>query len=109
MTDLLKNSLDARSPHERLGIVIVGIDEFRDGLDQFRNAGEAAAPDALVSQFAKPPFDQVEPRRGRWREVQVKAEMAGKPALDFRMLMGAVVVQNQVQFHFTGEFRIQLF
>src|SRR3990172_46532 len=96
MADLRQNLLYAGRPDERLGSIVVGFDEFLDGRDQLRNTREAAAANALVGQLAEPAFDQVEPRsRGR-REVQLKASMLGQPALHLRMVVRAVVVQDQV-------------
>jgi len=70
--------------------------------DQFLHAMERAATQALLGQVAKPTFDQVEPGTGRGREVQVQARMNAQPVLDIRMLMGGVVIHDQVQVQAAG-------
>jgi len=60
-------------------ILIVSFHLIIDGADQLRHVREAAAADPLVCDFAKPPFDQVQPGAGRWNEVQMKAWMAPQP------------------------------
>ena len=62
------------------------------------HAVEAAAPDGLAGNQGEPAFDQVEPRGAGRGEVQMEARMGGEPVLDRRMLVGPVVVADQVQF-----------
>src|SRR5881409_1614167 len=96
MTDLLQDLFYAGRPDERFWSVVVGCDEIFDGGDQLRNIREAAATNALVGQFAEPTLDQIQPRGRCRREMQVKATMFGQPALHLRMLVGPVVVQDQM-------------
>ena len=57
---------------------------------------ENAATDALSSDLAEEALDQIEPGRRGWREMHVEARMAGRPRLGLGMLMGCVVVGDQV-------------
>ncbi len=78
-----------------MGVVLIEI--VHDGGLQFADAFEHAASDALVGYQAEETFDLVEPGcRGR-RKVHVEAGMLGQPRLDGRMLVGGVVVGDQVQ------------
>src|ERR1035437_4520843 len=96
MSNFLQNLLDAGGPDEGLRGVVVGGDELLDGGDQLRYARKDSATNAFVGQFAKPPFDQIEPgRRGR-SEVQMKARVLGQPPVDLRMFVRPVVVQDHV-------------
>ena len=52
---------------------------------------------SLRREFAKPSFDEIQPRRAGRREVQDKARMHGQPRGDIRMRVGPVIIQNQMQ------------
>jgi hypothetical protein len=67
---------------------------FRDRRDEVGDAGEHAAADGLVGQLAKEPLDEIQPRAGGRREVQVKARVLGQPLRDVRVLVGGVVVDR---------------
>src|SRR5579859_335486 len=68
-----------------------------DGGFQFARAAMNPAAQLLFGEPAKPALDEVEPRSGSGREVQVQARMAQQPALDGRSLVGAVIIEDQVQ------------
>src|SRR6266849_4120614 len=106
MTDLLQNLLYAGRPDERLGSIVVSSDELLDGRDQIGNTREGAATAALIGQFTKPSFDEVEPRRGGRCEVQVEARMLGQPVLDLRMFVRRVVVQDHGDVKLRGDILI---
>ena len=75
--------------------------------DQVGDAVEDAAADRLVGELAEPALDEVEPRaRGRG-EVQVEARVLGKPGVDVGVLVGAVVVDDQVQLELAGELAVE--
>ena len=64
---------------------------------QTPHAVEAAAADGLAGNQGEPAFDQVwSPGTGR-SEVQMEARVGGEPARDRRMLVGAIVVADQMQ------------
>jgi hypothetical protein len=61
------------------------------------DAVEAAAVDGLAGDQGEPAFDQVEPRGTGRSEVQMEARVGGEPVHDRRMLVGDVVVADQMQ------------
>jgi hypothetical protein len=65
--------------------------------DQLLNDMERAAMQALLGRITESALEQVQPRARGGREVQVKARMATRPTLDIEMLMGRVVVYDQLQ------------
>ena len=68
-----------------------------DGRDQFLHAAKNAAAKALLRQLAEPALDEVEPRGTGGREVQLEARVGGQPLANRFMLVGSVVVQDDVQ------------
>jgi hypothetical protein len=75
----------------------VGIEVVADGVFEFGDAGEDAAPNALAGDLGKEALDQIEPgRRGR-DEVQLEARVLGEPGLHRLGLVSGVVVDDQVQ------------
>ena len=69
-----------------------------DGLDQVTNAAECSAADSFSCDFREPAFDLVEPGRTGRCEVDVVARSRCKPFLHFGMLVGSIVVENQMDF-----------
>ncbi len=55
------------------------------------------AANPLRREFAKPAFDEIQPRRAGRRKVQDKAGMRRQPRGDVRMRMRAVVIHDEVQ------------
>ena len=55
-----------------------------------------AAFDLLLAEQRKPALDQIEPRGGSRREVQMKPRVAREPPPHARRLVRAVVVQDQM-------------
>lgn len=84
-------------------------DVFIDGVDQLGHAREHTAAQPLFSQVAEETLDHVQPRRRGGREVHVDARMLCQPPLHVRMLVGGVVVDDQVQCLVRGRFAIDLF
>ena len=97
LPDLAEDGLDGGAPHEWLRVgVVVGQVVF-DGRDQFLHAAKDAAAKALLRQLAEPALDEVEPRGTGGREVQLEARVGGQPLANRFMLVGSVVVQDDVQ------------
>ena len=67
-----------------------------NSLFELAHVAKRTAPDAPLGDLAKEPFYHVEPRRPGRREVNVPMRAPGKPILDFRRLVGAVVVHDQM-------------
>ena len=73
---------------------------FQVGIDcglEFGDAVEDAASNGVIGDQAEEPFDQIDPG-GRCRgEVEVEAGMALEPSLDLGVLVGRVVVDDEMQ------------
>lgn len=95
--DFGKNVDEIGGPDERFGVAVVLIDEVVDGLFQGFDAAKRPAADAFGDDLAEPVFDQVQPGAGRGDEVHVEPGMPREPSSDPRMLVGRIVVDDQVQ------------
>ena len=60
------------------------------------DTAKTARANHLAGNFPKEAFDQVEPGRGGWRKVQMKAGMTLEPGDDLGMFVGGVVVADDV-------------
>ena len=67
-----------------------------DLVHQFFDIAERAAPDGLLGDEAEPALDLIEPTRIGRSVVHVIARMTDQPGLDLGMLVGAVVVRDQM-------------
>ena len=77
--------------------VFVGFgDEAIDGSLEIDEGVEDAALEPPPGEFGEEAFDGVEPRRRCWREVENKPLVAIEPSPDFWMLMGGVVVEDDM-------------
>jgi hypothetical protein len=76
MLDFSEGHVGILGPNKFDRVFVVHAKEFFDGCNQDFDVGEGTASDALASDLAKPPFDQIQPRAGRGREVEVKTRMA---------------------------------
>src|SRR3954466_4479985 len=71
--------------------------EAIDRLLEVDDAAKDAAPESLVGQLGEETFDRIEPGgRGR-REMELEPRMPREPGADICMLVGGVVVHDQVQ------------
>ena len=70
--DLVENDVGGGLPYEGLGLVVPGGEPLVDGLLQFRNAAEGAAPNHAVGDQAEPAFDLIEPRTAGRCEMKVE-------------------------------------
>jgi hypothetical protein len=61
------------------------------------DTGEAAVADHVRGQLAEEPFHQVHPGRPRGDEVQVELRVAFEPVANLVVLVGGVVVDDQVR------------
>ena len=64
---------------------------------QFGHAGEHSSAQTFGRDVAKESLHHVQPRRRGRREVHVKSWVFGQPLLNSRVLVGGVVVGDQVQ------------
>src|SRR4030042_5801098 len=83
-------------PYERPGVGIGVLDEMVDLADQVFHASECAPADGLLSDNIEPYLHLVQPGSIGRRKMNLKARMSGQPALNPRMLLGAIVVDHQM-------------
>ena len=83
-------------PDEGLGIMVGLGDEAIDGGLEFDDRVKDAALEASPGEFGEEAFDGIEPGAGGRGEVEDEARMACQPGLDLWMLVGGVVVDDDV-------------
>ncbi len=71
--------------------------EVVDPLDELSDGGEGAAPDRLLGDPTKPTPHLIEPQGGGRGEVHVATGPFGQPGANLRVLVGRVVVDDQMQ------------
>ena len=96
-SDLCENGLDRRLPYKGLGVGIGRRQILINRGDQLRDTLETSPPYPLLCQLPEPPLYQVQPRRTRRREVQRKPRVLRQPRLHLGLILGPIVVHNQVQ------------
>src|SRR5438093_10358163 len=109
----LRESRDARQnlvgglrPPERLGILLMRVNELLDGGLEPRHTLVRAAAQLFVRQLGEPPLHETQPRPIRGCEVDVKPWTLGKPVPNERRLVGTVVVHDDVHVEVTGDLRL---
>ena len=75
--------------------VVIG-DVALDGVFQFGDGFEDAAPDAPPRDNGEEAFDRIQPGGGGGREVEDPSRVIGQPLLHLGMLVGSVVIQDDV-------------
>ena len=83
-------------PGEGFGVLVVLGEIVVDGRLQFGDALEDAPADGVLGDFGEEAFDLVQPGGRRRREVEMEAGVLFQPRLDLGMLVGGVVVDDQV-------------
>ncbi len=73
-------------------------DAFLESFD----AGKDAAPELILGQVAEESFDHVEPTAAGGRVVKMKALMTRRPALNHRVFVGGIVVDDKVELFVGG-------
>ena len=106
--DLCQNTVRVSRPTIRLGVKIMMIKEAENVCDQGAEAAEAARANHLGRNFPKEAFDQVEPGRGGWGKMQMKAPMTFKPGDDLGMFVSSVVGADDVNIKFSGDLSVDL-
>ena len=94
--NLFQYRIGGGGPYERPGVGIGVLDEMVDLADQVFHASEGAPADGLLSDNIEPYLHLVQPGSIGRRKMNLKARMNGQPALNPRMLMGAIVVDHQM-------------
>ena len=86
----------------------MGLDVIEDGGFEFFDGSKSFASDALLGDLGERTFNLIEPGGTRWGEVQVIMGSASEPMMRFGRLMGAVVIQHQMDFETGGNSPIDL-
>jgi hypothetical protein len=77
-------------------VAVVVVDEFFDPSNEFADAAEAATANSLLCNETEPAFDLVEPGGICGCVVDLEARPLGEPGAHFAVLVGSVVVDDQV-------------
>ena len=93
---LLQNLRGRLRPDERPGVLVVGLDVLLQARFEVGDGVEDAAADPLLRQRAEEALDQVQPRGARRDEVEVHTLRAPGPLPDLAVLVGRVVVEDDV-------------
>ena len=84
------------------------IKEAENVCHQGAHTAKTARADHLAGNFPKEAFDEVEPGRGGWRKVQMKAGMTLKPGDDLGMSVSGVVVADDVNLKLGGDLPVSV-
>ena len=104
----MEDGVDGCSPHERPGTGVVVVGEVADLLLELGDGGEGTAADGLLRDEMEPDLDLVEPGSIGGGEVDVVAGPVGQPALDAGMLVGGMVVDDEVDVEVRGHVGIDV-
>jgi hypothetical protein len=86
-SDAFEDAVGVGGPDERLGVMVVRLDEAVDRSLQVDDRAEHPAPESPPGEIGEEGLDGVEPRaRGR-REVELETRMAGEPGADLGVLV----------------------
>jgi hypothetical protein len=83
-------------PDKGLGIAVGLFDEAVDRALELDDGAEDAAFEPPAGEFREEALDGIEPRRRGRREVKDETGMPGEPVHHLRMLVGGVVVEDEV-------------
>jgi hypothetical protein len=69
-------------------------------------AGKDATSELILGQVAEESFDQVEPTAAGGREVKMNAPVARRPALNHRVFVGGIAVDDKVELFVGGRLAV---
>src|SRR6267142_3376817 len=104
--DARQNLIGGLRPHERLGILLMRVDERLDSGLELRHALVGATAQLFIRQLVEPSLHETQPRAIRGCEVDVKPWTLGEPVPNERRLVGAVVVHDDVHVEVTRDLRL---
>ena len=73
------------------------VDIVSDSSNQRRYIPERTSTDAFDGKLTEPTLNQVHPRTGCWNKVQMEPWVSFEPRLYAGMLVGAVIIYDQMQ------------
>jgi len=94
--NFLENIRGGSSPDKWLRFGIVCDNMSFDGFNQFIDATENTAPQAVDREIPEESFNHVKPGGTGRSEMKVESGIAPLPGFDFRMLMGGVIIADDV-------------
>src|SRR5215831_13680629 len=97
MLDLAQDRRSRGRPDEGPRVLVVFANVAANGGDQLRHTAEGCPPQPLAGDLGEEAFDEVQPRGPSRGEVEMKARVLGEPRLHSGMLVGAVVVEDEVK------------
>ncbi len=98
----MEDGIGGGRPQEGPGPGVVVVGEAKDPLLELGDGGEGAAADDFLGDDVEPDFDLVEPGGISGGEVEMVAGPGREPAPDAGVLVGAVVVDNEVDIEVRG-------
>ena len=106
--DLCEDGICRGGPGElgRVGVPVVG--EALDSADQLLHLTEGAASNGALGDDVEPDLDLVEPGSVGRREVDVETWMFGQPHFDLGVLVGPVVVDDDVEVQAFGDVAVNV-
>ena len=78
-------------------LLVMSFNVLLDNTNQRRDIVKATPADLFLGQFTEPPLHHVQPGSGCRREVELEAWMPTEPGPDARMLVGAVIIHDEVE------------
>ena len=105
----MEDGVGGRGPHEGPGIGVVVLGEAQNLLLELGDGREGAAADSLLRDEVEPDLDLVEPGSVGGGEVEMVAGPVGQPAFDAGMLVGGVVVDDEVDIEVRGHVGVNVF
>ena len=104
----MEDGVGGGGPQEGAGAGVVVVGEAEDPLLELGNGGEGAAADGLPGDDVEPDLDLVEQGGVGGGEMEMVAGPGGEPALDAGVLVGAVVVDHEVDIEVRGHVGIDV-
>ena len=98
----MEDGVGGRGPHKGPGIGVVVVGEAADPLLELGDGREGAAAEGLLRDEVEPDLDLMEPGSVGGGEVDVVAGPVGQPTLDAGVLVGGVVVDDEVEVEVRG-------
>ena len=89
--------------------MVVPIDEGLDIGFELPDGGMNTSPKLFSSKLSEPALDLVEPTRVGRREVQVIARMFGQPRFDLGVLVGGVIIHDDMDIEPARDVSVDLF
>ena len=103
-----QDSLTFGLPFVGPGIGIAVIEVGLNVASELADRGETAGADDIGGQIGKEALDKVHPGRGRRCEVHLEAWVPPQPRRDLGVLMGCVVILNEVDVDILWRFAVDL-